>query len=185
MVKEYINDYLLLDISSYIKNSPSIKINLFIVAIAFGLCIAAFMVSYHKINMLRAIKQLFRHNAKSEEEAKTLTELSLNDNRALKRMLSQSGQLTDIVKMIGKKQYTYEEYVALQKSKKLAEEKIDFSVARFYIAKDKVDKAKRIQETENPSYIKTALACVFILAVAICITLAMPEVISFFSKTGK
>lgn len=185
MLEKYINDFLLLDVSKYLKNAPSIKINLFIIAIALGLCIAALIVSYHKIHTLRAIKQLLRHNAKSEEEAKTLKELRLNDSRALKRMLSQGGQLTDVVKMVGKKQYTYEEYTALQKSKELKEEKIDFSVAKFYIAPDKADKAKRMQETENPSYIKTALACVLIIAVAVCITLLMPEALSFLSKAGK
>ncbi len=185
MLKEYINDFLLLDVSKYLKNAPSIKINLFIFAIALGLSIAAFVVSHHKIHTLRVIKQLLRHNIKSEQEAKTLGELRLNDSRALKRMLSQSGQLTDMVKMVGKKQYTYEEYIALQKKKELKEEKIDFSVARFYLAPEKVDKAKRMQETEKPSYIKTALACVLILAVAVCITLAMPEFLSLLSKMGK
>ena len=182
MLKNYINDFLLLDISQYLKNAPNIKINLFIVAIAIGICIAAFILSFHKIHTLRAIKQLLRHNITSEEKAKTLKELRLNDSRALKRMLSQSGQLTEMIKMVGKKQYTYEEYVALQKSKGFKEEKIDFSVARFYLAPEKLDKAKRMQETESPSYIKTALACVLILAIAVCITLAMPELLSFLSK---
>ena len=61
------------------------------------------------------------------------------------------------------------------------EEKIDFNTARFFIAEERIGRAEKITAYPPPTYITTALGCVFILALFVCIALFMPEILSFIS----
>ena len=178
-MKKFIDKYLLLSAGDYVDGWGDFNINLFLLAITAGFCIAAFIISYRKRHTAIMLRQLFRHNATSEEAAKTLTELRLNGNKGLMRALrSDSGDLKKMVKRVGEKVYTYEEFVALQKKKLPTEEDIDFSSARFYLNEETTSRAKRIYETETPSYIRTTLLCVFMVAVFFIICFSMPEILS-------
>lgn len=183
MLKNFINKYLLLSAGDYVDGWGEFNINLILFAITIGFCAAAFVISYRKRHTAILLRQLFRHNATSEAAAKTLSELRLNDNKGLIRALkSDSGDIKKLVKRVGEKVYTYEEFVALQKKKLPTEEDIDFSSARFYLNEETTSRAKRIYETETPSYVRTTLLCVFMFAMFFIICFSMPEILTVINK---
>ena len=179
MLKNFFDKYLFLSVGDHIDGGGDFKINLFLLAITLGLCLAAFIVCYHKKYTYDVLRQLIRHNAINEDSAKTLTELRLHENKGLMRALCRRGQLTNMIKRVGAKNYSYEEFVALQKKKLPTEEKIDFTVAKFYIFEEQYDRAKRVYEREHPSYIRTVFSCVFLVAVFFILAFTMPMLLDF------
>ena len=130
------------------------------------------------------VRKLMRHEAESEESAKTLEELGLNSGFFIKRQLqSEFSFAARLIKRVGKKEYTYEEYVELQKQKKLTKEKIDFTTARFYLNNKEELRRKHIIENYNPSIIRTVMWCVLMLTLYICIALLVPEILSVIDNS--
>ena len=134
----FFNDIIMLNAKDYLDTVLDVYVNLVVFIIASALCVASFIINHHKTYTLRTIKQLLRHKATDAENAKTLAELHLFESRSVKWALSRKSQLSDLVKRVGAKEYSYEEYVALQKEKKLPKETIDFAAARFFIPKEKL-----------------------------------------------
>lgn len=162
-----------------------IYINIILYVMAIALCITIFWVSFHKNYTVRTLKQLLRRNALSEDSAKTLSELRLSESKAIKRALSRRSQLSDMVKRVGEKKLSYEEYMALSKKKGLTKEKIDFADAKFYIPEDKIDRARRISEKENPSLLRNILICVFIIALFFTLSLFMEDILMELGRIQK
>ena len=177
-----LKDLIMLNVKDYMEVSSDIYINIIMLIIAAALCIASFFINFHKTYTVGIIKQILRREATSEDSAKTLSELHIENLKGLKSALNRRGQLTAIVKMAGYVEPTYEEYVALSKEKKLKKEKIDFQTARFYIPETALDRAKRIKERENPTLLRTALICVLILALSVCLMLLMPEILRLIAR---
>ena len=177
-----LRDLITLNAKDYLSVSTDIYINIIMLIIASALSIACFFINYHKTYTVNMIKQLLRREATSEESAKTLFDLHLERSAGLRLALTRKGQLTGIVCRAGYVEPTYDEYISLSKEKKLKKEKIDFTKARFFIPKENVDRAKLIKEKENPTILRTALVCVFIFAVTVCLMLLMPEILNFISN---
>lgn len=177
-----LKEIIMLSTKDYFDTVLDVHVNIILFIIAFALCAASFVINHHKTLSVQIIKQLLRREALDEDKAKTLSELRLADSGAVKRALTRKGQLTDIVKEAGKEQLSYEQYVALEKEKKLPGNDIDFSTARFYIPREKLGKARKITEIEHPSVLRTVLVCLLILAVAVCIALLMPEILTLLSN---
>ena len=178
---EILKDFISINLKDYIDPGIDFPINVFLLSIALGLCIATFLITFQKRYTVRLIKQLLRHDATNEENAKSLSQLRIKPGFFLKAALSRSGQLTDMVKRVGETKFTYKQYKKMQKEKGFKEEKIDFETAKFYIAEDKLDRAKKINEISFPSYINATLCCILILAIFICITLYMPEILTWIA----
>ena len=178
----FFEDIIMLNAKDYFDSVLNVYVNLIVFIIAAALCASSFVINHHKTYTLRMIKQLLRHKAFDEEGSNTLAELHLLESRSLKWALSRKGQLTNVVKRVGQPEYSYEEYVKLQKEKKLPKEKIDFSTAKFFIPKEKLDRARTIEEKENPTILRTVLVCFLIIALAMCIALLMPELLSLMVK---
>ena len=185
MLETFLNDFLLINVKDYFSDTLDFYINIFLLSVAVGLCIAAFCITVHKRYTALILKQLIRHKAYSEDGARTLAELHIKSSFFLRAALSRRGQLTDMVRRTDASEYTYEELVKLQREKKYKEEKIDFNTARFFIAEEKIGRAEKITAYPPPTYITTALGCVFILALFVCIALFMPEILSFISGLVK
>ncbi len=171
-MKEF-REYLFLNLDYYF-DGVDFHINIFLLAIALSICIACVFVTFNKRNMLFIIKQLARHGAYSEDSAKTLDELRIKKSLKLKSSLSHIGQLTHIVKMSGG--YPFEREASGKKN-----EKIDFDTARFYICDDGRDRATRIIEQKEPSYINTALGCILVVMVFITLTLFVQDILYFIT----
>ena len=174
-------DIFILNAKDYLDTSCDIPINIIVMIVALALCAASFLINLHKSYTVSIIKALLRKEATSEENAKTLSDLHLGDSFMLKRALSRNGQLTKIVKRAGYREPTYEEYMASLKEKK-KQEKIDFSVAKFFICEDSIDRAKNIRDKENPTVLRTLLVCLFIVAIAVCVMMLMPSILTLISN---
>ena len=166
---ELLKKYLFLNLSYYFSG-VDFNINIFLLAIALGMCIACIFITISKRNMTLIIKQLTRHEAFDEASAKTLGELKIERGFKVRYSLSHRGQLTHIVKLAGG--YPFE-----KKAEGKKEEKIDFDTARFYICAEGRDRATRIIDQKEPSYLNMALGCVLILMLFITLTFFVPEIL--------
>ena len=177
-----LRDIIFLNAKDYLFTASDIPINIIVLTIGIALCVASIFIYYHKAYTVAIIKALLRREATGEDKAKTLSELRISSSFALKRALSRRGQLTGIVKRAGYREPTYEEYIALSKKERRAEEKIDFDTARFFIPEDLVDKAKLVKDKENPTVIRTLLVCLLIIALSVCFMMLMPAILTFVSN---
>lgn len=182
MLKFY-KKYFLLNLKSYPNLDVDFPITLVLFIFFIGLMIVSVVVNFKRSKIELTLRQLKRHNAESEESAKTLKELRL-DNFVIKFLLSREGQLTKLVKRVGEKNYSYEEYMAL--SRKERNEKIDFENAKFYLREEGRERSEKILESSSPTLLNTILLCVFILAIFVCLSLVMPTLINLIdSYIGK
>ena len=201
----FYNDYLSINLEDY----PNIGANFDIVKLIFiaaaAICIAFCILDYHKKNIYLIVKQLMRHEARDENGAKTLSEIGLSDNAALKRALASSSQMKSVVSLVGDVRMSYDEYVLAEQ--KYREERkaqreenkqrkkdgvkidrckiekpcafcIDFSTAKFFINPEGKERASRIYNSAEITTLRTVLRCVLTVAIAICFTLAMPGILN-------
>lgn len=177
---DFYERYFLINLSDY----PNIGINLPITQIIFGLVIGAIIGSII-INLLRSgthsvVKALIRYEARDEESARTLDEMRIN-TFSVRAALSSGGRLMKLISWVGKKEYTYEEYVALQKEKGFRDEKPDHRTSRLYLTAPDSDEVKSIFEKSGASLLHTVLFSVFLVAIFLCLTFLMPEILSFIN----
>ena len=166
-----IKEFFFLNFSQYENIGIYFPVGVFLVLLCLVACASVFFLTYYKMFTRSLYKQLLRHNADSEESAKTLSELRLDSSFAIRSSLSKSnGQLTYIVKRAGEEKLSYDEYVDMTKKKGYKAEKIDFSTARFYIPKDRTDASKKLLENSDPSWIKAGvISLVFVGVLVACI----------------
>ncbi len=172
--------YFLINLRDYPNLGINFEINKILLFLAIGVILAAAAVNYRRAGTALVLKGLLRHGAKDEESAKSLADMKITSLGA-RMSLNGAGRLANIVKRVGAQSYTYEEYKALTKKRGYKEEKTDFATAKFYIAEDKLDEAKRIFERSDSSVIHTVLFCVFIVSIYICLLFAMPGLLEFFN----
>ena len=164
-----------------LKDYPSFGFDFPITVVLFCFLIAmiftTIVVNYKRRKIEEMISALTRHKAFDEENAKTLSELSL-DKRVFSGILSSDGQLTKMVARVGEIKMSYDEFVALTKTKGYKEEKPDYDTARFYIKDEGRDRARRVIELGSASTLNTLLFCLLLVAVFICLALLMPGILS-------
>ena len=168
-----------------LKDYPNIGIDLQITKVLFcftiGLIVTTIVVNYIRISVNTLIKKLLRYDATTEDNAKNLEKLGMKPFEAKVAFLSK-GRVAKVVYFKGQKEYTYEEYTELLKSKDFKEEKIDFKTAEFYIKPDKIDEAKKIIDVPTTSVISMILLCILIIAVFACLMLVMPELLTLINS---
>ena len=172
-----IKEYMSINLKDYENIAIDFEINKFLILVAIGLCAVAFVVNYKRSLMIETIKQLIRHGATSEEEARSLGELGLGSSRGIRKAVTTDSQLRRMIAIVGESRPTYEEYVAEMKQKKKKPEK-DAADIRIYIPSDSLERAKFVYNTYNTSLLKTALSCVFILALSVCLILLSPSILT-------
>jgi len=97
----FIKDFVFLNLSQYENFGLSFPLGLFLILLSVGVCSISFYLNYYKSSTSALYKQLLRHEATCEANAKTLKELRLFDSLILRRSLSRGGELTSIVKRAG------------------------------------------------------------------------------------
>ena len=117
MLKDFYYDYILLNLEDY-GFGVDLEICKALFVVLIGVCFAMVMINYNRANIHLVLKQLIRHDAYGEENAKTLRQLGLCDKCAVKYSLCREGQLTKLVRRVGEEKLTYEEYIAKEKEKK-------------------------------------------------------------------
>lgn len=182
MLRKYIENFFLVNLKDYGNIGIDLYINVILFALCVGMCVAIFVVFAKRATMARLIKQLLRHEAFGEDNAKTLKELNLLDNSSVRRALSHDGQIKRIVSRVGEVKYTYEEYVALMKAKKLKTEDVNFDEARFYLSEKELPRARSFYERFSPSVVRTVGLALLLLILYVCISLAVPEVLVWINS---
>ena len=204
----FYRDYISVNLEDY----PNIGVDLDIVKLIFitaaVICASFCVIDYHKKHMYLVVKQLMRHEARDETSAKTLAEIGLANNEAIKKALSGSSQMKSVVSCVGEKKQSYDEYILAQKryrelkkaaraEKKqmrrdgLKEERVglqkpdicavDFESARFFINPNGKDRASKIYNSAEITAARTALRCLLTVAIAVCFVLIMPELLSWIN----
>lgn len=182
MFKKIIYDFFFLNLNEYSNINVDFQINIALFAIAIGICVAAIAITLYRSSLQKIIKQLTRFEAKDEASARTLAELGLEKSLILKMALSREGRLTRMIGRVGEVKYTYEEYIALSKEKGFRHEKVDFTVAQFYIRDDKQDDARNIIENYGASIYRALLYCVLVIALYVCLMIFMPEILTVINN---
>ena len=177
-----------INLNEYPNIGIDLEINVVLFGILIGALIATAILGYRRAAIATVIKALIRHEAKSEENAMTLSELHIS-SRAAMTVLRGGGRLSKIVSRVGEREYTYEEYLALMKKKRgdnesgnASLEAIDFSCARFYIAEEKIEEAKRAYDRSDSPILHTVLSCVLLAALFASLMFAMPGILSLIDS---
>lgn len=180
----FIKDFFLLDLDQFENFGIFFPIGAVITAMAVAMCAAVFIINYHKRYTTLILTQLLRHKALDEASAKTLGALRLDKLLGIKSALSRNGQLTYMVRRVGETQKTYDEYVAESKKRGYKDEKIDFEKAQFYLAPERIDRAKRVVETTNTEWWRPALMAVLIIAIWVALALFLPDLLEALNSAA-
>lgn len=167
------------------EDYPNIKLNfpigMFLILMAIAFCVACFFMYFNSLTAYRTVKQLIRHGAIGEENAKTLKAMRLDDSHAIKRKLSsRSGHLSSLVTLSGYVKPSYDEYVKRAKKNK-NHDKINFDEAKFYIAIENKEEAELLIQKENPSIWKPILLSLVFLILSAVLFILMPNILELIN----
>jgi hypothetical protein len=182
MFKVYYEKYLTLNLRDYPNLGVELPINIVILFATVALCSAFVALSVKRRTARGLLGQLMRRGAIGEGGAKTLGELGLLNLRGVRRELSSGGFIASVVKSVGGKRYTYEEYVELEKKKKLPKSLVDFDTERFYIPEDRLADAKAAYDRYDSSPLRVVVFCLLFVVIFVCISLAMPSLLAFIDS---
>ena len=165
MTWQMLEDYIFLNLNKYF-DKVDFPINIFIISIAIGACIASFCVTVHKRYTATLLRGLIRHSALDEESAVTLERLHIKPSSPMKSALLRHGQLTDMVAFVN----TDEEIT-----------KDNLHKIGLYIKNERLTRAQHISEGLVPSYISAAVASFLFISIAVALVILMPEILTFIS----
>lgn len=167
-----------INLNDYENINFNLEINKVILGVSFVIIIGIIMFNIYRVNIRMVVMQLTRHNANSEESAKTLSELGLDKSVIVRRLLLGNNALTKTVARVGERKYSYEEYIKLSKEEKAQSEKINFNTATFYIKEEEGYLTASIMEKYTTSLTRIVLACVFVEILCLCIIACMPDILN-------
>lgn len=167
-----------INLDEYENIGFSLEINKVVLGVCIALVAGVVFLHVFRGNVRLTIVQLMRHGAKCEDDARTLKELGLGDSRVIKRLLSKDNVLTKTVARVGEVKYDYETYVKMDKKARAEAERIDFSVAKFYVKEDEATRAAFISERYVTSPIRCAVSCLFVVIMTVIVIACMPGILS-------
>ena len=180
---KYLKNFFTLNLKDYSNIGINFPMGIFLIMLTVALIVAVFVINDYKSKTAELLKQMFRHEARDEESAKTLKALRIKSGLTIKHALSGEGRLKDLVRRVGEKKLTYEEYVALTKKRGYKEEKIDFESALFYLDEDNIQKAKRIYENDTSSIVRPILISIMLVAILVCLSFLVPELLTAINNS--
>ena len=182
-MQNYIDNFLMLNTKDFFPDGIDFYINICLLLIVAAICVFSFVFYYLRYSAATVIKKLLRHEATTSEKARTISSLGLKLTFGIKSALRGKAGYKSIIVTDDRKEYTYEEYVALQKSKGFKDKDVDFATARFYIAPNMAPHAKSIADKDLTGIFTPILTCVLMVAVFVCISLIMPEILRFITAS--
>jgi hypothetical protein len=171
-----------INLSDYENISFSLEINKVVLGAFIAVIAGVIYLNIYRGAIRLTVSQLTRHGARTEESAKTLSELGLASSRMVKHLLSGHNMLTDTVARAGAEKQDYETYVKMSKEERREAEKINFDDARFYIRESRSDRAAFILERYSTSPIRTAVTCIFFAILCGCIIACMPGILNVINE---
>ena len=179
-------NFVCVNLKDYSNIGINLEINKLLFFVTVGLCAACFVINYYHTNTALVIKKLIRADAFGEENSKTLSELGLSDNKSVIRLLSKDESIIKkIVSKSGEKKLTYEEYIELEKQKKLKKEKKDLPSndidSRYFISGNMKIYADRWVCKNSGSLLKTSFYCILLIFFYAVILFSMPSILSLIN----
>ena len=178
----FFDKYFDINLSDYPAFGFDFNISLLLFGIFAGICAAIVVVTMRKCASTAALRQLLRHEAIGEGEAKSLSEIGLAENKSASRAFSRDKMLRRYVKLVGEAQISYEEYMAMSKAERQSYDKgreIDPMESRFFIPEESADRALLAVQSDTSSPFTAALLCLVMLAAFVGFSMAMPSILSF------
>lgn len=206
--KTFYEEVFSLNMEDFRNIGVDFPINKILFCVMLGICLGMIVSAYHKRYMYITVKQLMRHEARSEQTAKTLAELGLSKSFAVRRAIASGGQLSRIVGRVGEQLHTYEEYLENEKQIKaekkeqrraffkkntsnsqeqisstqsILKEAVDLDTAKFYIREEMQDRASRIFSGAGVCWWRTALACVLVVFAFLFLMICMPSLLTLIN----
>ena len=173
------------NLNEYNNIGIDFEINKFLVWVSAATMVGIIFLNLYRRNIKLLVSRLFMHKAKSEETAKTLSELGLAESRGIKRMLTGENLLTKIVGRVGESKYSYEEYKALPKKEKVKRTSIDFSSAGFYVRNEHFLLGESVCFKYSTSIVRTVVECVFVVMICTCLIACMPGILNVINNLLK
>lgn len=187
-----------------IDTDTMIFIKNLILGLFVGLCIAAFCTVYNKRVLGKFVRKLLKEECLSKESAKTLSELGVMQNYAIRNAVRKSVNLRRVLKCVEEEEFISEqekkraEYEESQKdNKKVApfhEEKFEMDTANdhFYIPEDIKYMADVKFEGRGTSLLGAIIFVIIMAIVFITILIFLPNIFEIldnfaagFSNVGK
>ena len=180
----FFDKYFNVNLSDYPAFGFDFNVSLLTLGIFIGIIIAVVITTVRRSASTLVLRQLLRHEATGEAEAKTLSDVGLLDKRCVKSALSTDKMLRRFVSLVGEEEPSYEEYTAMTKEERAAFEKrsIDFSTAAFFIPEEKVEAATKALQSDTSSPITAAFLCLVLCGAYVLISVMMPQILSFASS---
>jgi hypothetical protein len=174
--------YVFLNTGDYSNIKISFPIGMFLILIAVAFTAAAFVINHRKNSISLCVRQLIRHGAVGEENAKTLKKLRLDGKRGIKRMLLSGGQLSSMVEIKGRTKPSYEEFVKDSKKRKNALE-VDFASAEIYLKEEAKESAELIASKGESSILKPILVSAGFVLICAALFISMPEILELINSS--
>ena len=197
---EFYKNYLAVNLADYENIGINLEISKVLFGLLVGIIIASIVVSWQRNAVLLFMRRLNRRGCVDDNTAKTLSELGA-DTKGVRTLLKTSSRIKRLVKRVGEKEYTYEEYVALTKKKKKSNgnnpesadetassdtgdlnKKIDFASAKFYLKEPDSNATKNILDKKESSLLNTALMCLLLVCVYIILLFLMPDILTLINS---
>lgn len=174
--------YVFLNTGDYSNIKISFPIGMFLILIAIAFTVAAFVINHRKNSISLCVRQLIRHGAVGEENAKTLKKLRLDGKRGIKRMLLSGGQLSSMVGIKGITKPSYEEFVKASKKRKSALT-VNFESAEIYLKEESKDSAELIAAKGESSILKPILVSAGFVLICAALFISMPEILELINSS--
>lgn len=181
-MKEFYERFLVIRLSDYpgLGINSDLNIVIIIAALAALLCITAVVMNIKIQRISEVIKRMLRVDATSPENAKTFAELKFTSER-LFRLILNDKESREIIKTVGEKSYSYDEYAALQKQKYDFKKDIDIKEIRFYIPSESLASAEKLI-MRRAGILQILLYCVAIFAIAALLVIFLPEILRLIAS---
>lgn len=171
--------YIFLNFEDYKNLGFNFPIGLILLFSIIAFPIAVFFITRKKNTVTFVVKQLLRHEALNEESAKTLSELRLSKIKSLRFSV---GQLSSMIKTVGYKKPSYEEYVKAKKEKTKVENP-NLDEIKIFISEDGKEKAQTIAESEITPFWKPILISFVGIIIITILFICMPEILNFLNNS--
>jgi len=174
--------YVFLNFNDYKNLGFNFPIGIILILLAIALPVAVFSINTRKNTVATVIKQLLRHGAVGEENAKGLKSLRLSKVKSLGRMLLSGGQFSSIVKIKGYVKPSYEEYIKDSKKKPT---RLKLDEIEIYLEEQKLKEAETIASVGTSSILKPIIISAIIIIILAAIFIALPEILEFINSSIK
>ena len=182
-IRIFYEEYVCLNLKEFSNIGIDLEIGKVFLAGTIAIAICAVVLDLRHRCSYALIKQLLRHDALKEENAKTLGEIGLMSNSHLKKLLSCSGKLMSIVARVDEPGLGGENDPAKTNAAGAARnaDGIDFEKARFYVREESMPTAIKIFHGADVSLVRTVLRSVLIVIVSVIAVILMPSVLEWIN----